>query len=114
MLDSIMEANKRKKTDPELLRQIDSVETNNDPIQAVFSLALPMKKLLDPEHVEAAANQVLERAEKESGSKPKDVNIFRNLGSFVVSADASFIRQVIDDPKIASAVANKQPKEILK
>ncbi len=109
-----MEANKRKKTDPELLRQIDAVDAGNNPIQAVFSLALPMKKLLDPEQVEETTNQVLERAEKEAGSKPNDVNIFRNLGSFVVSADASFIRQVIDDPKIASAVANKQPKKVLK
>lgn len=107
-----MGANKRKKTDPELLRQIDSVGTNDDSIQAVFSLALPIKKLLDPKQVEETANQVLERAEKEVGSKPKDVNIFKNLGSFVVSADASFIRQIIDDPDIASAIANKQPGKI--
>ena len=109
-----MQVNKGKKTDPELLRQINSVETNDDSIQAVFSLALPMKKLLDPKQVEEATNKVLERAEKEVGSKPKDVNIFKNLGSFVVSADASFIRQVINDPDVASAVANKQPQEILK
>lgn len=108
-----MGANKRKKTDPELLRQIDSVAANNDSIQAVFSLALPLKKLLDPKQVEDAANQVLERAEKEVGTKPKDVNIFKNLGSFVVSAEASLIRQIIDDPDIASAVANKQPEKIL-
>ncbi len=109
-----MKANKRTKTDPELLRQIDAVETDDDSIQAVFSLALPMKKLLDPKQVEETTNQVLERAEKEVGSKPKNVNIFKNLGSFTVSADASFIRQIIDDPDIDSAVANKQPKKILK
>lgn len=102
------------KTDPELLRQIDKVDENNDSIQAVFSLDLPMKQLLDPKQVEETTNQVLERAEKEAGSKPKDVNIFKNLGSFAVSADASFIRKIIDDPDIASAVANKQPKKIAK
>ena len=108
-----MKAN-TKKTDPELLRQIDSVETNNDSIQAVFSLALPLKKLLDPKQVEEKTNQVLERVEREVGSKPKEVNIFKNLGSFLVSADASFIRQVINDPDIDTAVANKQPKKMLK
>lgn len=107
-----MGANKKRKTDPELLRQIDSGEANNDSIQAVFSLALPLKKLLDPKQVEDATKQVLERAEKEVGSKPKDVNIFKNLGSFAVSADASFIRRIIDDPEIASAIANKQPEKI--
>jgi hypothetical protein len=109
-----MEVKKKKKTDPELLRQIDSVATDNEEIQAVFSIALPMKKLLDPEQVEQTANQILERAEKEAGSKPNDVNIFRNLGSFVVSADASFIKKVIDDPDVASAIANKQKKRLLK
>lgn len=109
-----MKANNRKKTDPELLRQIDAVQTNNESIQAVFSLALPLKKLLDPKQVEETTNQVLERAEKEVGSKPKDVNIFKNLGSFVVSADASFIRQIIDDPDIETALANKQAKKVLK
>ena len=109
-----MQANKKKKTDPELLRQIDSSETNDEEIQAVFSLALPMKKLLDPAQVERTTHQVLERAEKEVGSKPKDVNIFKNVGSFVVSGDASFIRRIIDDPDIASAVANKQTRKISK
>ena len=109
-----MDAKKKKKTDPELLKQIDSVATDNEEIQAVFSLALPMKQLLDPQQVVETTNQILERAEKDAGSKPNNVNIFKNLGSFVVSADASFIRRVIDDPEIASAVANKQKKKILK
>ena len=105
---------KKKKTDPELLRQIDSSAADNEDIQAVFSLALPMKKLLDPKQVEEATNQILERAAKEAGSQPNDVNIFKNLGSFIVSADASFIKKVIDDPDVASAVANKQKKNLLK
>lgn len=109
-----MQANKKKKTDPELLRQIASYETNNEEIEAVFSLALPMKKLLDPAQVVETTHQVLKRAEKVVGSKAKDVNIFKNVGSFVVSGDASFIRQIIDDPDIASAVANKHPKKISK
>ena len=109
-----MGAKYKKKTDPELLRQIDSAADNNEYIQAVFSLALPTKKLLDPQQVEETTNQVLHRAEEEVGSKPSDVNIFKNMGSFVISADASFIQKVIDDPDVASAIANKKGKALLK
>ncbi len=97
-----------------MLRQINSAGTSNGSIQAVFSLDLPLKKLLDPDLVEETANQVLKRAEKEAGCKPKSVNVFKNLGSFAVSADASFIRTIIDDPDIASAVANNQPEPDVK
>jgi hypothetical protein len=104
-----VQGKKRKKTDPELLRQIDSVGASNDSIQAVFSLDLPLKKMLDPNIVEETTHKVLRRAEEELGHKPKDVSVFKNLGSFAVSADASFIRRIIDDPDIASAVASNQP-----
>ena len=105
---------KRTKTEPELLRQIESVGASSDSIQAVFSLDLPLKKLLDPNVVEETTNQVLRRAEKELGHKPKGVSVFKNLGSFAVSADASFIRKIIDDPDIASAVASNQPDQDVK
>jgi hypothetical protein len=107
-------AGKKTRIDPELLRQINSAGTNNGSIQAVFSLDLPLKKLLDSDLVEETTNQVLKRAEKEAGCKPKGVNVFKNLGSFAVSADASFIRTIIDDPDIASAVANNQPEPDVK
>jgi len=103
--------NRKTKIDPVLQRQIDSVGAKSDQIEAVFSLDLPMKQLLDPTVVEETTHQVLKRAEKTAGSKPKGVNVFKNLGSFVVSADASFIREVIDDPQVSRAVANRQPKQ---
>lgn len=102
------QAGKKTKTDPELIRQIDSAAAANDPIQAVFSLDLPIRKLADPKQVEETATQVLSRIERESGLKPKELNIFRNLGSFAVSANPSLIRKLIDAPEIASAIANKK------
>ncbi len=106
-----MTANKKTKTDPELIKQIDSVKADNEQIQAVFSLDLPLKKLLDPKQVEDTTHRVLQRAQERAGSQAEDVNIFENLGSFSVSADASVIRQIIDDPDIKTAVANRQTKK---
>ena len=83
---------------------------SSDSIEAVFSLDLPMKQLLDPGTVEETTHQVLKRVEEEVGSKPTVVNVFENLGSFAVSAEAPFIQRIIDDPDIATAVANNQPK----
>ena len=105
-----MKSAKKTKIDPELTRQINSAAANESPIQAVFSLDLPMKKLIDPEQVEKATTQILRRAEEESGAKPEDINIFQNIGSFSVSAAPSFIRKLIDDPGVAAAVANKRKK----
>ena len=104
-------ANQKTKVDPVLQEQIDSVAAKNESIEAVFSLDLPMKQLLDPKVVEETTNKVLKRAEKTAGSKPKGVNVFKNLGSFAVSADASFIKEVIDDPNISRAIANVQPED---
>lgn len=105
-----MRGSKKTKIDPELTRQIDSIGASNDSIEAVFSLDLPMKKLLDPTTVEKTTHQVLKRVEEEVGSKPTVVNVFENLGSFAVSAEAPFIQRIIDDPEIATAVANNQPE----
>ena len=105
-----MKVVKKTRTDPELLKQMEAKAAGRDSIEAVFSLDLPLKKLLDPSVVEETTRKVLKRAEKSAGSKPKGVNVFKNLGSFAVSADASFIQEVIDDPDIASAVANEQPE----
>lgn len=105
---------KKSKIDPELLRQINSVKSDKASIQAVFSLDLPLKQLLDPDLVERTTYEVLNRVEESAGSKPREVSVFKNLGSFAVSADASFIRKMIEDPAIAKAVASDQSKRNLK
>jgi hypothetical protein len=105
------------KTDPELLRQIDSValsEDNEKKIQAVFTLSLPIKKLLNPEVVINKANEIVQKVSSEVGENPSDINIFENLGSFIVSAKPEFIRIMLNQSGISAAVANKQPKGSLK
>jgi hypothetical protein len=102
----------RVKTDPELIRQLDQTASNEDMVEAVFTLRLSTKQLLAPTRVEEVTNKVLDRVSQQIGIDAKEVNIFRNLGAFVISAPPSFIRELLSEPEIASAIANQQPKQI--
>src|SRR5262245_56558888 len=100
----------QKDADPELLRQLQEEEAIEEDVQVVFSLRFsPVeRKLLSPEETERLTRSVLERVEKESGSRARDVNIFRNIGQFVIQAPAVFVRKLMAQEEIASAVANRQ------
>ncbi len=100
-----MKAKSKPKADPELIRQIQT--SNDDRIEAVFSLDLPMKELLDPSAVEQTASRILRRAEEVVGHKAHAVNVFKNMGSFIVSGDGTLIERIIEQPEIAKAVANR-------
>ncbi len=100
------------KVDPELRRQLNEAATGEAMIQAVFSLRLPAGKAVAPEAIEELAQQVLDRVTSTTGIKAGDVNVFRNLGSFVVAADKRFIHAMLGEPEIASAMANQQPESV--
>jgi hypothetical protein len=100
------------KIDPELLRQLDAA--GEAPVGAVFHLRPgPRQKSLDPAEAEARARGVLRRIEQESGIAPENFHIFRNLGSFSVSAAAPFVRKLLDQEEIQSATANRQSEDLL-
>ena len=97
---------------PELLRQLD--EAGDKPVGAVFHLRPgPHQKAMAPAEAETCARGLLRRVEQESGVAPQRVQVFRNLGSFVVSAAAPFVRKLLDQEEILSATANEQPEEML-
>ncbi len=98
------------KTDPELLRQLEAATTDQALVQAVFTLQLPKSHETAPERVEELTHQVLNRVADKIGADAHEVNIFRNLGAFVVSAPAPFINALLTQPEIASATANRQPE----
>lgn len=100
------------KTDPELLRQIETKTSNDELVQAVFTLRLPSKQLLVPKRVEEVTHKVLDRVSQQMGVDAAEVNIFRNLGAFAISAPSSFIRELLLEPEIASAIANQQHEQI--
>jgi hypothetical protein len=103
-----MSSKYKPKVDPQLLQQLNMVGASQDVVQAVFQLKLPPSRLLDPEAVEAAVQTVLSLVKQEVGEEASEVNIFRNIGAFVVCAHAPFIRALMKKPEIASATANIQ------
>ena len=101
----------RVKTDPELLRQLDAAGGDADEVQAVFSLRPggAARLSLSPEETDATVARLLERVRRETGVAPRDCNVFRHLGAFVVAASARFVRALLEQEEIASATANRQP-----
>jgi hypothetical protein len=96
---------KQAKVDRELRRQL---ETTAAPVEAVVMLRQsPEEIAADPDRTEALAKKVIDRVTKQVRSGPKVVNVFRNMGSFLVAAEPEFVRELIDQPEVASVVANR-------
>lgn len=99
----------RATVDGELSRMLESSDADR-PVEAVFRLRPESGQvLIDPGVTEQVSREVIQRAEKASGEKTRDCNVFKNLGSFMVSAPASLIRAILDQPEIAGALANRRP-----
>ena len=100
-------------TDPELVRQMHAATDDDDAsVEAVFMLAPedPSEVVPSPERTEELTRHLLERVKARIGKAAEDVNVFRNMGSFVVSAHPDFLRELIAQPEVASAMANQQPQ----
>ncbi|MFO0699309.1 MAG: hypothetical protein U0236_08785 [Nitrospira sp.] len=106
-----MSSKHKPKVDPQLIEQLDVAGASAGIVQAVFQLNLSQDTLLKPEAVESAVRTVLGRVKNEVGEDVEDVNVFRHLGTFVVSAHAPFIRALIKEREIASATANIQKRQ---
>jgi hypothetical protein len=102
----------RTRADPELLRQLDDAEATKEPVEAVFILRRPSGSVLAPDEVEQVTTQVLRRVQREAGSQVKDVNVFKNMGSFVVAGEPSLLRRLLDQPEIEAGIANRQPGSV--
>lgn len=104
-----------KQIDPELLRQLDDVATNDEPVEAVVRLRpdRPAEIVPSPERTKQLAEQILQRVGKRVGISPARHNVFSNMGSLVVSAPTRFVRELIAQPEVAAAVANRQAGDAL-
>ncbi|TCN43306.1 hypothetical protein EV644_10255 [Kribbella orskensis] len=100
------------RADPELLRQLDKVAATAEPVEAMFILRRPEGAALTPAETERLTSQVLQRIQREGKSEVKEVNLFKNLGSFVVAAEPSLIRLLLEQPEIESGTANRQPHSV--
>jgi hypothetical protein len=99
--------------DPELIRLLDQSSTADDPVEAVIRLRAesPETVVPSPQRTEALADRVIARVQKRARSQAK-YNVFRNLGSFVVSGTPGLIRELIAQPEVGGAMANRQPDSL--
>jgi hypothetical protein len=100
-----------KRVDPYLEEMLDESAASRDLVEAVFQLRSPGDAPAPtPDETEAIARDVIARAQKEAGATVDALNVFRNLGSFVVRAEPALVREIINAPEISTAVANRQPE----
>lgn len=105
------QASKNPMIDPELVKQLDKAAAEEQPVEAVIRLKPDNAADIVPtaERTEEITKQLLARVKKQIGVGANQYNVFRNLGSFVVSAPPNFIRELISQPEVAAVVANQQP-----
>jgi hypothetical protein len=98
------------KVDPILLQQLNTGAASAAPLEAVIMLRPddPSELAAPPNRAVEMTHQVLERVEKQTGTGADRVNIFRNFGSFAISAHPDFLRELLRQPEVASAMANKR------
>ena len=97
----------KTKVDPELTRQLEDVSADDGQVQAVVYLEFGER--MSPDEVSAAAQRLIESATSKAATAPSRVNVLKNLGIVAVEAPASFVRSLIEEPGVASAIANVQP-----
>jgi len=98
-----------REIDPELERQLNETGGSNAKIAAVLKLRQPSNAAVyPPEQISDAVRELLSRVAERVGKREDASNVFSFLGSFVVVADAPFIRELIQQPEISAAAANNQ------
>lgn len=97
------------KTDPELLRQINAAEPKNDPVVGIFRIRPEDSTKLtnSPERTKEIVNEVVERVSKKVHSQAERLNVLGNLGVMVISAPSQFMTELLKQPEIFSAMANR-------
>jgi hypothetical protein len=98
---------KPTKIDPELTSQLEAAEVDDASVQAVVYLRSGPKG--GPEAVTKRADQLIESAKTKAGTAPSRVNVMRYLGTVAVEAPASFVRALLDEDDVESALANVHP-----
>jgi hypothetical protein len=96
------------KVDPELTRQLDAADPDDAVVQVVVYLRSGTKG--SPDEVSELAHRVVESATSKAGTGPSRVNVLRYLGTVAIEAPASFVRALLEEDDVESAVANVRPE----
>lgn len=103
----------RAKIDRELTRQLDELE-DQEPLSASFSLqSAGTRAVSTPEETERCVHDLLKKVEDLVGMSPSHYRVFKNIGSFCVTAPPAFIRKLSEQHEVETATASRQPEEML-
>jgi len=94
-------------TDPELLRQLDEAARTGEPVQAVVKLHRQPGKAPVPALIEEQTRMAVDRAAQSTGEQPTDVHVLGRLATAYISGSEKFLREFVEQPEVASAVANQ-------
>jgi hypothetical protein len=103
----------RHRPDPELIRQLDAAGPGQE-VSAVFSVRPDpgAEAAPSPEETAALVDDLVQRVQQQTGQEPGRVTVFRNLGSFAVSAPADFVRRLLEQREVVTATANVRPEDL--
>jgi hypothetical protein len=90
------------------MRQLERAAAAGTPVEAVVVLR-SRRDVPDPARTETLARELVDRVQDSTGREAVDVHVFRNLGRFVIAADAAFLRELLAQPEVDSALANRRP-----
>lgn len=95
--------------DPELRSQLEDTGTAARSLAAVVTLREADRRGAsnDVERTDAVTTELLRRVEAAVGHGAEDVNVFRNLRSFVVVASRDFLAELLDQPEVEAATTNR-------
>jgi hypothetical protein len=99
----------RAKVDPALRAALATAKAGRGTVDAVVTLAPsdPAIGVDSPAETVKKGRALVARVRAAVGTEPDAVNVFENLQSMAVSADASFIEELISQPEVNAAMANR-------
>lgn len=97
------------KTDPALNQQLDEA-TEGGEIEAIVKLKpdSPGEIVPTAPRTTEITEKLLKRVARTVGKPASRFNVFKNMGSFVVSSDPVFIKELMAQPEVANVMANRQ------
>src|SRR3954465_14534718 len=103
----------KAKIDQELTRQLDS-SGGAEPLSASFSFeSAATRAIASPEETEKRVHDLLKKVQSEVGVAPSQFRIYKNIGSFSVTATPAFIRKRREKKDLGRATGSRQPGEML-
>jgi hypothetical protein len=101
----------KKRIDPSLLAQLASAASADPPtpVEAVVWLRPEAAAQVVPgrERTGQIVRALLARVGKKVGLVPVDFHVFHNLGTFVIAAPGDYLLELLDQPEVAGALANR-------